>query len=208
MVSKSRSHQRYECSILLKLTISDTAIAIIDTQGLDDLRTDAKSMVTLVSDQVSKLGPNCHTKRAITIFGNIGQSVDANQLTAPDTLLAGTRRPKPIVQRSLPVLVAETSAFGTAKAAFSLLDTLRTFLKPLTAHTLLLSLLSLSVFLHLLGTTEMVRNWWTDRAAANLMSRLGIGPDTVMSRAVYLSDMYDFTTPTQFHPFSNATNEW
>ena len=53
---------------------------LIERYAMNDLNLDALDIVDLVADQVRRLGPHSRTKKAIQIFGQLGQSTEITQL--------------------------------------------------------------------------------------------------------------------------------
>ena len=81
------------------------------------------------------------------------------------------------------------------------------FVKNFSAHSTLLLLFSLSLAVHFITSTSLVHSWYTDRSAASYMSRLGVQPNPVISRAIYLNDIYELAqAPVLYN--DSATSEW
>jgi len=55
--------------------------------------------------------------------------------------------------------------------------------------------LVLSLMINLFLTGKDASDWWSERSAANFMRRLGVGPNLVMSKAVYVKDLDDAFSP-------------
>lgn len=186
---------------------------MIERHALDDLHIDAVATQNLVADQISRLGPGFTTKRAVQAFGHIGRQTDVAAITVsadtlPPSILGSPQRISIRKQtliglmwesfRSLAVSAASTvvmSAIGLAKAMF----------KAFSAHTILLALVLTLASIQLLATRNLTVQWWHDRAAAKYMARLGIGPDVVMARAVFLRDIPQIAASTiDMHEWSTA----
>ncbi|KFY07177.1 hypothetical protein V491_08550, partial [Pseudogymnoascus sp. VKM F-3775] len=60
-----------------------------------------------------------------------------------------------------------------------------------SANSILLSLLALSVLANVFMSGKDASEWWTERGAAKYMARLGVGPNTMMSKAVFIADLED-----------------
>lgn len=58
-----------------------------------------------------------------------------------------------------------------------------------SANVIILSLLAISVMFNVFLSGKDASEWWRQRNAAAFMSRIGVGPNTVMSRAISLSDL-------------------
>jgi hypothetical protein len=68
---------------------------------------------------------------------------------------------------------------------------IKTILAAVSANGLILVLLLTSAAYNLVVTSRAGSAWWTERRAVRFMNRIGVGPNTVMSRAIYLKDLED-----------------
>jgi hypothetical protein len=166
---------------------------------MNDLEQDALDLVDLISDQVRKLGPRSRTKRAITIFGLIGHETGVFQFSAADTQ-AITQAHKSRKQRSLTYLMFESTASLLQSAISSLmmwfLALVRWIWKTCSAHSLILALLASSLLINGFYSTRDTYDWWHERNAAKLLTRLGVHSDHVMNRAIFVKDLEDATAYT------------
>jgi len=164
---------------------------LVERQALDDLGLDAMDLADVVSDQVRKLGPQSRTKKAIQIFGHIGQQTQVSLFSATD---AKFKRPQ-IKQRTLTSMLFETTSSFAESVASSLMIWTFAALKAIwrisSAHSILLSLLFLSVLTNLFLSGKDTSDWWTERQAARFMNRIGVGPNQMLSKAVYVRDIDD-----------------
>ncbi|KAI9740703.1 MAG: SNF1-interacting protein [Claussenomyces sp. TS43310] len=169
---------------------------LVERQASDDLELDAADLGDVVADQVRKLGPQSRTKKAIQIFGHVGQQTSVSLFSAAESL--GSKRPQ-IKQRSLTSMLLETTSSFTESVASTLMMWAFAILKKIwdisSAHSILLSLLILSLLTNMLFTGKDSSEWWMERNAANFMSRIGVGPNVMMSKAIYLKDLEDAITP-------------
>lgn len=149
-------------------------------------------LIDLASDQVRRLGADSRTKKAITIFGHVGRQ---NQVSVfPDSgikLNMETRNPR--TQRTLFQLLYETIASLLESAVSSLFiwtfALFRWIWKTTSANKVILTLLLSSVLINGLYSSREAYDWWVERNTENLMARLGIRPDHVMSKAIYIKDI-------------------
>ncbi|EXJ71798.1 uncharacterized protein A1O5_05608 [Cladophialophora psammophila CBS 110553] len=167
---------------------------VVERQAVYDLELDSQDLADLVADQVRKLGLHSRTKKAIQIFGQVGHSTETTQLLLDATSLSiGLRRQ--LISRTMTGLLAQNAASSGESALAtllqSLLSILRWFAKTLSANKLILVALVFSALYNSWHTYRDSLDWWHERRAGNFMARLGISPNTVMSRAVYLSDLDD-----------------
>ncbi|KAI9375731.1 hypothetical protein BJX61DRAFT_95686 [Aspergillus egyptiacus] len=164
---------------------------IIDKQAMGDLEEDAMDLVDLVGDQVRKLGVNSRTKKAITIFGQIGrQNVTSQFNLGPD---AKMDRRRPRVQRTLFQLLYESLLSFLQSAISSVIiwifGLLRWAWKTANANIIILALLGTSVLLNGFYSSRATLDWWHERNVGEFMARIGIHPDHVLSKAIYMRDI-------------------
>jgi hypothetical protein len=169
---------------------------IVQRQALNDLELDALDLTDVVSDQVRKLGAHSRTKKAIQIFGYVGHQTSTSLFSSTD--FSASKRQQ-IKQRTLSSMVYETtSSFAESAASSVLMWTfagLRKLWEISSAHSIILSLLALSVLTNIFMSGKDSSEWWTERNAANFMGRIGVGPNTMMSKAVYLADLDEAMHP-------------
>jgi hypothetical protein len=148
--------------------------------------------VDVVSDQVRRLGPNSRTKKAILVFGEIGQRTHPSHFSASDAALIASRRLS-IKQRTLTDMLWETLGSFMESAVSSVMMWTFSILQKIwtvsSAHGIILSLLGLSVMMNLFYSSRDTSEWWAERNAGKFMSRIGVGPNLMMSKAVYLKDV-------------------
>lgn len=177
---------------LLSCTITKLFPGIIEKQATSDLEQDALDLVDLVSDQVRKLGFHSRTKKAITIFGHIGRQQHTSQLSSSESVLKLEPR-KPRRQRTLTQLLLETLLSFLESAVSSIImwtfALLRWTWKTTNANMVILALLISSALMNGLFTSRYTYDWWHERNVGNFMARLGVGPNHVMSKAIYMRDI-------------------
>lgn len=180
---------------------------LVERQALDDLDLDAADLSDVVADQVRKLGPQSRTKKAVQIFGHIGQQTSVSLFSAADSMKKPRTQIKP---RTLTTMLYETTSSFTESAVSSLMMWTFAALKKIweicSAHSMLISLLLLSIATNLFFTGKDTSVWWSERNAAKFMARIGVGPNLMMSKAVYLKDLDDaiMGVPTELLGQSDA----
>lgn len=174
---------------------------IINTRALHDLRTDALALVALVTDQVQKLGPNRHTKRAIAIFGHIGYTTEVASIVSAEPIQQSSLPPSELKNTTLAALLTHAIISNILDLITSAISACQTLLKHLNAHSVLSMILLGSLLIHLLSASAGIAAWRQQRAADAFMERLGAHPPGAMKRAVYLRDLDNATTaiPTLQH---------
>ncbi len=65
----------------------------------------------------------------------------------------------------------------------------RRLFKIVTANRVILLLLAASAAYNLVVVSQASTTWWVERKSARYMSRLGVGPNLMMSKAIYLADL-------------------
>lgn len=189
---------------------------ILERYALEDLHNDAVGIISLVTDQVQKMGHNCGTQRAIQIFGHIGQQNAKAQITAADprVVIPGTQV---IKRKTLKNIFAETAeSFATDAASATIgfaTESVTSVLNAFSAHRLITAVLFISLTLQILTSYRVSSKWWQERSAANFMARIGVQPHMTMSKAVYIRDLEaNFSSSAlQSSPFShydNDDNKW
>jgi hypothetical protein len=165
---------------------------LVERQATVDLESDALDLMDLVGDQVRKLGAHSRTKKAVNIFGQVGQSTEIIQSEIIQSGAAIEMRRGPI-RRSLTGLVAQSAASSVSSLLGILLESLISFSqwlgKTISANKLILVVLFVSALYNTYHTSKASWTWYRERNAARFMARLGVSPDNVMSKAVYVSDI-------------------
>lgn len=174
--------------------------ALVQRQALEDARRDAEQLADVATDQVRKLGAHSRTKRAIQVYGNIGQQTQVVIFTPGETpadgaAMAAKKTSNLIKPRTLTEMVLETLRSILESVATSLLmwtfAGIRKIFSVVTAHRMILAVLAVSVLTNLVFTGREGSSWWTERSATKYMSRMGVGPNTMMSKAIYIADLDD-----------------
>lgn len=86
-------------------------------------------------------------------------------------------------------------------------DIVRWSWKTVSAHKVILVLLISSALMNGFYSSRDTWDWWHERHASNFMARLGVQPDMVMSKAIYIRDIDEAVANTTIWPQSgNASN--
>lgn len=182
---------------------------MVEKQALDDSALDALDLADVITDQVRKLGPHSRTKKAVHIFGNVGQQTSVSLFSATESV--HSKRPQ-IKQRTLTDMLLETVSSFAESAITSIMmwtfAVLRKLWKISSANSIILSALLLSVLTNAFFTSRDTSEWWSERNAAKFMSRVGVGPNPMMSKAIYLKDLDDALTPLPNDLSGQADNRW
>ena len=166
----------------------------IHRQASKDMRNDALDLADVITDQVRKLGAQSRTKKAIEIFGHIGQQTQVSEFTGSDAPI-NTQTRRSIKHRTMFGIIFESvnslfkSTITTTTMCFFTL--LRWIWKTFNANSFILSILALSIIGNFILSSRSTLEWWSERRAGILMTQLGVGPHPVMSKTVYLRDISD-----------------
>jgi len=172
---------------------------MVQRQALDDAANDAEELAEVATDQVRKLGPHSRTKRAIQVYGGVGQQTQVVMFT-PDTAADGAKKAAQIRPRTLTDMLWETVRSLGESAITSLMmwafAALKKIFGILSAHRVILTLLAVSAAYNLIMVTQGSSTWWAERKAARYMNRIGVGPNLVMSKAIYIADLEEVSRGT------------
>ncbi|KAL2130536.1 hypothetical protein VTI74DRAFT_6257 [Chaetomium olivicolor] len=168
---------------------------IVQRQALGDAANDAEELAEVATDQVRKLGPHSRTKRAIQVYGNVGQQ---NQVVvfSPETTPEGQRagataglvRPRTLTDMMLDSGRSFMESAITSVMMWAFAGVRKVF-NIVRANRVILVLLAASAAYNLLVITQGSATWWVERKSARYMNRLGVGPNMMMSKAIYLADL-------------------
>lgn len=174
----------------------------IEEKAKANLIQDAKDLVEMVTSQVRKLGAHSRTKKAVHVFGHIGvvQQVQSSQF--PESTAADIKsdlfRPRKSI--SIPKLVAASVVVILQNALSFMLSGITSIFtwawKTINAHTIILLLLFSSILINGFFSQKETMEWWRERSAGKFMARVGVKPDNVMSRAIFVRDLDDLVAST------------
>ncbi|KAK0736802.1 hypothetical protein B0T21DRAFT_410297 [Apiosordaria backusii] len=154
------------------------ARSMVQRQALDDARNDAEELAEVATDQVRKLGPHSRTKRAIQVYGDVGRRQGE---------VVGVR------PRTLTDMMVETGRSFMESAITSVMmwafAGVRKVFGIVKANRVILGLLVVSVCYNLVSVSQGTSKWWLERRSEKFMQRLGVGPNLVMGKAIYLADL-------------------
>ncbi|KAK2739871.1 SNF1-interacting protein [Myotisia sp. PD_48] len=183
--------------------------AAIERQAMKDLQRTALDLIDLSSDQVKNLGPNATTKKAISIFGNIARQAEVSQITEN---LPGLdfHLHAPIKQSGLVPLLVETTGSLLQSAVSSLIiwfcSLVHWIWRVTKANKVILLFLTISALINGYHSYRDTLDWWHERNASHYMARLGVTPDRIMGKAVFIRDIDQVITPSiKIETYANST---
>ncbi|KAJ5834869.1 hypothetical protein N7447_000895 [Penicillium robsamsonii] len=183
---------------------------VIDKKASHDLEQDSLDLVDLVSDQVRRLGAHSRTKKAITIFGHVGRQSQVSEFGGAGSNLKLDSR-KPRRQRAMHELLLETFlSFLETSVSFLMMwafGIIRWSWKTVSAHKIILVMLATSGILNGYYSSRDSWDWWHERRAGNFMERLGVQPNLVMSKSIYMRDIGDAVANSTIWPSTGNTSD-
>ena len=170
------------------------AQSLITSRALRDLELDALDLVDVVAEQVRKLGAYSRTQKAVQIFGLVGQQTEPSEFAGSDAP-SSIRTRRLMKRRTTMKLLLESIASLLESIVTSLMSWILAVLnwlwKTFDANSIILGFLILSICANVVFSSWNTSQWWRERNAGKFMARLGVGPDPVMSRALYIQDLDD-----------------
>ncbi|KAM4054758.1 BAR domain of APPL family protein [Hirsutella rhossiliensis] len=167
---------------------------LVERQALRDAANDAEELAEMATDQVRKLGPRRRTNRAIQVYGHVGQQTQVVLFSPAATESSRKQAVKP---RTLTAMVLETARSFAESAVSSVIMWIFAGLKKLfeviSAQRVILTLLGFSALTNVMLTSTESSAWWKERRAARFMQRMGVGPNLMMSKAIYMADLDEAT---------------
>jgi hypothetical protein len=174
---------------------------LVERQALDDADRDAEELAEVATDQVRKIGPHSRTKRAIQIYGHVGQQA---QIVLFSPAESETVKKTHIRPHSLTSMLFDTVRSFMESAASSLimwaLAAVRKLWDVVTAQRLILVLLTFSFVFNVVFSSQGASTWWSERRATGFMQRMGVGPNVMMSKAIYLRDLEEVSRSSALQP--------
>ncbi|KAI1766388.1 hypothetical protein GGR53DRAFT_213536 [Hypoxylon sp. FL1150] len=167
---------------------------MVERQALDDAGQDAEELAEVATDQVRKLGHHSRTKRAIQVYGNVGLQTQV-LVFAPNEADGASAKKAQVNPRTIGQMLLETIRSFADSVASSLMMWAFAGVKKLwnvvTAQRIILALLGFSVLTNVVFSSQGTAAWWSERRAAGFMRRIGVGPNVVMSKAIFIADLDD-----------------
>ncbi|KAL7937699.1 hypothetical protein V8C35DRAFT_320458 [Trichoderma chlorosporum] len=175
--------------------------SLVDRQALRDAISDAEELGELATDQVHKLGHRSRTNRAIQVYGQVGHQT---QMVVFSPAPTDARKKQAIKPRTLTAMLFETvRSLGESVVSSVILwiiAVLKKVFDVVTAHRLILLFLGLSITTNLMLSSTESLTWWQERRAANFMRRVGVSPNHMMSKAIYLADLHEASGASNDEP--------
>ena len=172
---------------------------LIDHHALAALKLDALDLIDVVTEQVNRIGHHVQSKKAIQIFGQIGQEFQTVEFKGADsTAIPRTRH----VSQRKSIARLFLDAYGSFIAGcvnIVLAQVIAIFdwvVKTFNANFWLVLFFTLSLLVNAFFSSGLAISWWQDLQAGQYMRTLGISNDLVITRVINLSDMDLITSPS------------
>ncbi|KAF2665034.1 transcription factor SipA3 [Microthyrium microscopicum] len=200
----AKSHCRL--SIFGRVEWSKTPLlgtSLIDHQANSYLQSYSTSLSEIATDQASRLGVQGSTsaRKAIAVFGSIGQQTQSMELLASDLAPADLKGSKRMRYRSLPRLILYAARRMAITYSFVLLGWIIQLVKwgfeTITANRVLFLILIGSITTNMFYSSRDTWTWWQERKAGQYMSRLGVRPNAAMTRSIWIKDLDQVISMTQ-----------
>ena len=178
------------------------ASRMIRRAALQDMRVDSLDLADVLSDQVRRLiGSHSRTRKAIGIFGLIGQHNQVSEFAGSDSPL-NVRLRRSRKSRTLLSLILSDIGSLVETLATSIVQIIGNSMlwiwKTVNANSFILAILAFSVLINLVFSSRQVSEWWRERKATTFMSKLGVGSDQLMIKAISVKDIEDAIVPNDW----------
>ncbi|KAK9373400.1 uncharacterized protein V1513DRAFT_432807 [Lipomyces chichibuensis] len=187
--------------LLLSVEVRLTCLlAFVQGPALDDLAGDAETLGMLINSDVRKLGVRGRTSKSIQLYGQVGKSTVPLEMTLRDReilpLQDKGRRMILFSRRSFVYLVIRSVyrllELGISNILVILFRASQSVLSFADAHLLLLAIAIGSVVLNVFLSTRSTVAFWTERRVYNTLNQIGVRPNGILAKAVYLKDLNDY----------------
>lgn len=170
----------------------------------------ALELSDLITDQVRKLGAQSQTKKAIQIFGQVGVQTQAFEFGGSDAPIAMRTR-RSMKRRTSARLLTDSALSFVQRILTAIVDRLfaivRWVWKTTSANMIILTILGASLLANAIFSSNGTAQWWNDRQAGKYLAKLSIGSDQMMSKAIYLRDISDASSP-HLRTVEASENTW
>ncbi|KAJ8100690.1 hypothetical protein POJ06DRAFT_197374 [Lipomyces tetrasporus] len=182
-------------------TISSPFVqAFVQGPALEDLAGDAKTLSMLIKSNVRKLGAHGSTSKSIQLYGQVGKStvpVEISDKGLDIMALQDKGRRMILLSRRSFIYLMFMSAYRLLESGISsilviLFGVIKRVLSFADGHSLLLAFAIGTLVLNIFLGTRSTVAFWTERRAYNTLNQLGVRPNGILAKAVYLNDLNDY----------------
>ncbi|KAK9467911.1 hypothetical protein V1512DRAFT_260342 [Lipomyces arxii] len=174
--------------------------SLMQKPALDDVAKDARLLGFLAGSTIRKLGTRGRTSKTIQLYGQVGKSISPVDVSGQDVQLLQDKDPHImfISRRSFLFLIlqdlvigAETSLYHILKFIFGVL---KATVKFVDGYAMITTVTVLSVLLNFYLSARSTTAFWSERRAYNALDALGVKPNGLLAKAVYLKDLDDYVS--------------
>ena len=166
--------------------------SIVERKALADLALGALDVVDVTFEQVRRLGHQNNTKKAIQVFGPIGQEKQIIEFHGSERSMPA-RVDYTMKQEALPYLIVEQLIISSKNLVASVIvytvAAVRWSWTTLNANLLIFLLLIFSALFNTLLLSKASFAWLQERRAGMYMQDLGIGQDLIMGKSISVVDL-------------------
>ncbi|KAK9365979.1 hypothetical protein V1509DRAFT_312402 [Lipomyces kononenkoae] len=182
-------------------TISSPVIkAFVQGPALDDLAGDAETLGKLINSDVRGLGVHGRTSKSIQLYGQVGKSTEPVDMTMKESdilpLQDKGRRMIFFSRRSFAYLVFKSVyrllELGITNILVILFRVMGKVLSLGDGNWLLLAVGLGSALLNIYLVHRSTVAFWTERRAYNTLNQIGVKPNGILAKAVYLKDLNEY----------------
>lgn len=171
---------------------------IVADAALRDLELDALDLTDVIAEQVRNFASaHGRTKKAIQIFGQVGAQTQISEFAGSDApikaQLRRTRNPRTMTALAIESFASIAESVVTS-AGQIILRIIRWLWDTISANRVILGILGISILVNVIFSSSGTSEWWRERKARKFMTKLGIGPDSTMSKSIYISDLEEATS--------------
>jgi hypothetical protein len=171
---------------------------LVEKQALADAGLLARSLTDILIDQVAMLGSSAYnnSRKAVQIFGNVGQSKDVLQPVLSGLPTSSRDRIRPHTRPNLVLCAAKATAVNTLLAVLGALIYLsQATAKVASAHHVLVLILAFSGITNFYFANKDTWGWYRDRQAKKFMKGIGVHTMTGLGHSVWLKDLDVLSVP-------------
>jgi hypothetical protein len=171
---------------------------LVERQALNDAGVLARSLTDILMDQIAMLGSSAYnnSRKAVQIFGNVGQTKDILQPGLSDPTASSRDRIRPRTLASLVLFTAKTSLVNALLASLgALIHLAQALAKVASAHHVLVMVLAFSGVMNFWFANKDTWGWYRERQAKRFMNDIGVHPSAALGRSVWLRDLDILSTP-------------
>jgi hypothetical protein len=138
-----------------------------------------------------------NSRKAVQIFGNVGQAKDVLQPLLSDLPTSSRERIRPHTLNSLAARAAKVGAVNTLLAVLGAIIYLaQAFAKVASAHYVLMIVLAASGVVNMYFANKDTWRWYRDRQARSFMRGIGVHPpSTGLGHSIWLRDLDTLALP-------------